>query len=364
LIGLAGVVVVVLVVASGCVLQGSWTTLTPAAPPSPPPGVTADPDFSDVSCPTEDFCLAVGAVVGDRYWEWSPLAERWDGSSWSVVDTSGLVTPDTAEFDYTERIDHVSCRSADQCVAAVSQKVEDLIFGGEDIYDRVYTWDGTAWTRVMFDYFEADDDKLIDCSTGGNCIVWAELNSEAAIWDGATWVETGNFADGPGSCAGQDFCVRNGQWAGYAEHWDGATWTIEPLPEENFAASAIDCTSPVRCVAVGILDSDFDEVGELASALWNGTEWTMPEVPVAGEGTFDGVSCVGGECVGLGTAEGERVTLAFSGNKWYEVEDTPGGADTVYEDLSCVGLSCLAVGWSGPKATSSLVAAEYVWTRD
>jgi hypothetical protein len=293
-VGLAGVVLVVLVVASGCVLTGSWAALTPAAPPAPPPGVTADPDFADVSCPTDDFCLAVGAVVGDDYSEWIPLAETWDGSSWSVVDTGDLERPAPPGETFTERLDHVSCRAADDCVATVSELYDDG--NAADIYGRVFTWDGADWTEIELDLLEPEQPKDVDCSPGGHCIIWEDDLGGYAIWDGTSVVsEDWTFADGPGACAGQDLCVRNAQWAGFAEHWDGSTWTTQPLPEEEFVASSIDCTSPTMCVAVGIFDPDFDEVGELTSAKWDGTAWTMPAVPVTDEGTFDAVSCVGGE---------------------------------------------------------------------
>jgi hypothetical protein len=356
-IGLAGVVLVVLVVASGCVLQGSWTALTPAAPPAPPPGVTADPDFSDVSCPTDDFCLAVGAAVGNPLPDWTPVAEVWDGATWSVVDTSDLVSPDDEEVDYGDRIDHVSCRAVDDCVVVVEELFD--FDGAADIYSRIFTWDGANWTEASVEFLDDELPTDVDCAVNGVCMVWQDFEIAYATWDGSSWsdIEWSN-AEGPAACHGPSFCVRIGQWTGFADHWNGSTWTVHLMPEAFFASS-VDCTSSSMCVAVGALD----EHGPLTSASWDGTTWTTREVPVVEDGAFDGVSCVGGECVALATAGGERVTLAFSGNKWFEIEDTPGGADTVYEDLSCAGLSCLAVGWSGPAATSSLVAAEYVWTR-
>jgi hypothetical protein len=364
-LGVGAVLVVVALVASACVLNGSWAAMTPAAPPAPPPGVTSDPDFSDVSCPEVDWCLAVGAVVGDDYSNWVPLAQVWDGSAWTTVDTAGLLGPDSPpDIIFTERLDHVACRASNDCVVTLDQLIE--ADGSGDIYGRVFTWDGTDWTRAEFDALEPEAPKDVDCAVGGVCLVWEQDLGGYAFWDGSTWSgDDWTFADGPGSCFGPDFCVRNGQWAAFMEHWDGTEWTSVDFPAENFVASAIDCTSATRCLAVGIDDPDFDASGPLASARWNGTEWSMEPVAVAGEGTFDGLSCASSaECVALGTTGSGRETVAWNGKDWYEIAGPPGGLSTIYEDLSCAGLSCVAVGWSFPPETSSLRAAEYAWTRD
>jgi hypothetical protein len=365
ILSMVGLVALVALVACACVLTGSWTALSPAAPPAPPPGVTSDPDFSDVSCPAVDWCLAVGAVVGDDYANWVPLAQVWDGSSWTVVDTSGLQAPDSPpEAIFTERLDHVACRAPNDCVVSLDQLFESD--GSADIYGRVFTWDGTDWTQASFDFLEPEAPKDVDCAVGGVCIVLEQDLGGYAFWDGSTWSgDDSSFGDGPAACFGSNFCVRNGQWAGFMEHWDGVEWTVVDFPEENFVASAVDCTSATRCLAVGISDPDFSETGPLRSALWNGTAWTMEPVPVVGEGTVSALSCASSaECVALGESASGPVTVAWNGGDWYEIDGPPGQPATVYTSLSCVGLSCLAVGWSGPAATSSLAAADYTWTRD
>jgi hypothetical protein len=322
--------------------------------------VTSDPDLSDVSCPEVDWCLAVGASVGYSLPNWAPLAQIWDGSTWTVVDTSDLVEPDTAELDLGIRLDEVSCRSTTDCVATTQQFVS--VDGGADIYADVHRWDGTDWYPLLDDpdqeFHEAPKD--VDCAVGGMCIITVDHETVAYFWDGATFVETGHSdADDAASCAGLAFCVRMSDHWPTAEHWDGTAWTPVPVPVASLVG-AVDCVSASRCVAVGSLD---DLGGPMQSLAWDGTAWTALALPVSGNGAFSGLSCVGQECVALGTtAAGDRLTLGLVGSTWYALEATPGGADTVYEGLSCVGESCLAVGWSGPANASTHVAAEYDWS--
>jgi hypothetical protein len=101
------------------------------------------------------------------------------------------------------------------------------------------------------------------------------------------------------------------------------------------------------------------------STYWDGATWTMADVPSDTEGELVSVSCAGGECVSLGyLVTGGRLTRAFTGDRWYAIEEAPGGPDTFYYDLSCLDLWCVAVGTSGPPTDGSPAAAEYRWTRD
>jgi hypothetical protein len=58
---LAGLVVTVALVASSCVLDGTWTVVGP-----PPPSSGAEAELVDVACPTRDFCMAVGLEWSDE----------------------------------------------------------------------------------------------------------------------------------------------------------------------------------------------------------------------------------------------------------------------------------------------------------
>ena len=84
---------------------GRWVDLATRTPR----GAIAD-FFSAVSCPSLDFCVAVGsALVGLRY---QSLIESWNGKNWSLSPPLTLESrADSAELD------GVSCASPRQCVA-------------------------------------------------------------------------------------------------------------------------------------------------------------------------------------------------------------------------------------------------------
>jgi hypothetical protein len=360
---LVGVMAVVALVASGCVLNGSWVDLDELNPPLP--GTSPDADLQDVSCPVVDFCLGVGATSSDDPANWEPLAVTSDGGP-TVIDTSGVTRPAPPGVTLSFRLSRVGCRAADDCIA-IAHEYSDV--PDTNLVSHVFTWDGATWTLVPLD-LDAEADKDVECATGGPCIVWATGFGRTFLWDGGAWTDLGeSSAEGPGSCGGPASCVRiSHSWSTAAGdrsavHWDGETWTPLPVPDDQFWARAVDCSSPSRCVAVG---ASIDEGRiEPSSALWDGANWTMADVPSEPEGELLSVSCVGGECVALGyTFDGGRSTRAFTGDRWYAVEEAPGGPDTFYYDLSCLDLSCVAVGTSGPPTDGSPAAAEYRWTRD
>lgn len=61
---------------------GKWTV---NAPPSPLVNGVPEDDLRGVSCPDADTCFAVGERGGSP--SASPLSERWDGHTWSVLST-------------------------------------------------------------------------------------------------------------------------------------------------------------------------------------------------------------------------------------------------------------------------------------
>jgi hypothetical protein len=80
--------------------------------PSPTPAAAETAQLEMVSCSTPAECLAVGYFTVEPGIE-VPLAERWDGSDWSIAQVR---TP----HGYGARLDGVSCAAAATCVAVGS----------------------------------------------------------------------------------------------------------------------------------------------------------------------------------------------------------------------------------------------------
>ena len=81
-----------------------------------------------VACTSSTECTAVGEGLGTNTTDWVPLAERWNGTTWSVQEPLGGGA----------RSSGVSCASATECT----------FVGGYDSYTPLAeNWNGTAWTE-------------------------------------------------------------------------------------------------------------------------------------------------------------------------------------------------------------------------
>ena len=90
-------------------LTQEWNGISWATVPSPNPATASNAELTDVSCISTSFCMAVGwATFGSGLVD-SPLAEQWNGTSWSMTTLTGLAT--------TSGLNAVSCTSATSCVA-------------------------------------------------------------------------------------------------------------------------------------------------------------------------------------------------------------------------------------------------------
>lgn len=91
----------------------TWTATQPGTTPTGFPE-----DFLGVSCPTSSWCVAVGAYNEAVYLGGPPLAEAWNGSTWTVMNT-GPVSGTGTNPSYT--FTSVSCPSSTFCVAVGSR---------------------------------------------------------------------------------------------------------------------------------------------------------------------------------------------------------------------------------------------------
>jgi PKD repeat protein len=93
-----------------------------------------------VSCNTPSACMAVGShlsKIGSQFL-WAPLAERWNGSAWSL---QAIPEPPASE---EASLSGVSCASANSCTAVGSYRQ----ISGSDSYAEVLgeRWNGTSWS--------------------------------------------------------------------------------------------------------------------------------------------------------------------------------------------------------------------------
>ena len=173
-----------------------------------------DSELRGVSCTSSASCIAVGVVFKQQYGV--PLAERWDGHSWSVQRTAQPRGTSVGELN------GVSCASAADCTAVGDAEPK---FGNpETLVER---WDGKRWS----------------IQPSPNPYGYAELEGV--------------------SCPSTRACAAVGiGWPGHAlprtpvaERWQGSGWSIQPLPRRSDAfdsgLNGVSCTSANACTAVG-----------------------------------------------------------------------------------------------------------------
>lgn len=275
----------------------AWTLQSPAAPARPVSGL-----LEGVSCPAVSLCIAVGHDDADA----SALTEHWDGTTWTMVPNPA---PPAAQLM------SVSCTAPDACTAVGNA------IGVNPAAALIERWDGSSWTVQPAPAPSAGRDDLVSvsCPTVSRCVAAGDADTDGVIntpgfgplvevWDGSSWTRT---VLGPGtagfltgvSCAAADACTAVGYLSGppqttLAFTWDGTSWTRQPTPDavSNDQLAAVSCVTAVRCMSVGAGGQTPLTIQPFAEP-WDGASWTAQTVPVSdaggavGAGVLAGVSC-------------------------------------------------------------------------
>jgi len=201
---------------------------------------------------------------------------------------------------------------------------------------------------------------------------------ESGYFDGTTWtVQPMSLPPHPAqditlagiSCAGPGFCMAVGDYSygvaampspaardkTLAEHWNGSSWRVTGSVDVASwdQLSAVSCTSPRACSAVGSGGS-----GQFALAeRWDGSRWTIqhvPDVNPVGYTQLTAVSCSSpSACMALGTynVAASAIAESWNGAAW-QLSPMPGPPQPQPfirpVGLSCTGpAACAAVGTDG-----------------
>ena len=259
-----------------------------------------------VSCTSFTACTAVGKYVNSEegHEKSHILAERWNGTAWSVQSTSAAIEAST--------LTGVSCTTATACTAVGEY---DDFPSGETTFAEV--WNGTAWSFQETAGFLAKSAR-VSCTSATACTLVGTItpggldNAATERWNGTKWAsqtpvnpERQNVLHTV-SCAALTRCIAVGAQKGeetpsktLAEIWNGTSWATQETtnPEgENNELRGVSCPSTTACVAVGITDAKDWLLGggNPMAESWNGTKWTSLSVPKAAEAketALDGVSC-------------------------------------------------------------------------
>ena len=326
-----------------------------------PNGSTYDNQLFGVTCTSESQCFAVGTMQNDHTGNLQTLVERWDGSSWSIVNS-----PNAANWD---RLFNVTCISETQCFAVG-------FYLTNYNHPLIEQWNGSSWSVVTSPNGGTFNNYLYDvvCNSATNCFAVGYYNATGGAdqtlieqWNGSAWSvasspNTANRTNGLAAvaCTSASNCVAVGSY--YAsirggvlmEQWNGSSWEIVPsgaLTATNDELNGVTCTSADDCFAVG---EYFD--GNVNAPLiqrWNGASWSIVPSPSTNPTEYyylSGVACSSAtNCFAVGDyRQTNRLTFIeqWNGSSW-SIVTSPNPVNGSYLDGVACGseTSCFAVGY-------------------
>jgi hypothetical protein len=320
-------------------LAERWDGATWTIQPTPkPPGVVST-QLSSVSCTSSTACTAVGNSVTDATAApadavTAPLAERWDGTNWTIQPTPkppGVVSA---------QLSSVSCTSSTACTAVGSA-------GSTSLAER---WNGTNWAiqptpRPPGAIYKFTSLRSVSCTSPISCT--AVGNSDTGL--PYTGTDTTDLS--------------------LAETWNGTKWTIQPMVQPaaptQTSFSGVSCTSPAACTAVGTIEPANVPSAVLAEK-WDGETWTAAPSPSPPDGGWlADVSCPSSAtCTAVGGENSGPLAEVQNGTKWTITPTAqPGGV--LYPSLkgvSCTSpTACIAVGQVGNNSNTAEGALAEKW---
>lgn len=302
-----------------------------------------------VSCPTGSMCVAVGTVtVGSDV---GMLAERWNGRRWAVMH---LARPAGA---ISAGLTGVSCTSALACTAV------GYDYGPGENGTLAERWNGSKWSiqPTPSPGNEGIPFAAVSCGSATSCTVVGYYDfgdpgfastTLAEHWDGHSWsTQSLPPAGNPGgdltsiSCR-RLACTAAGDYDGQSDEgpgtaplalrWNGTTWAVQPTPgdatqNDTSGLTGVSCPSARTCTAVGVSDS-----GGPLVLHWNGAAWRSQSVAgnFALNYALNAVSCRSATaCMAIGSSAAAR----WNGRRWASQKiHVPSGA----HGLSLIAVSC------------------------
>jgi hypothetical protein len=347
--------------------------------PSPNP-LARTGQLAGVSCSSSSSCTAVGDYT-KRFGRTVTLAERWNRTSWRVESTPN---PEGAP---SSALNAVDCTSSSVCVAVGTS----FTHSGAEI-TLAERWDGTRWSIQATPNPSSGGGVLfgVSCTSASACTAVGASNAGtfAERWNGTKWAIQ-LTPNPPGAqfsflsavaCTSSSACTAvggygnsSGTLVSLAERWDGTRWRIQATPNPSGAQfsvlNAVACTSSSACTAVGG-SVNGSGTGVNLAERWNGTKWAIqltPNPPGAQFSFLSAVACTSSSaCTAVGAYgnnSGTLVTLAerWNGTTW-SIQPTlnrPRASGSGLAAVSCPRPSfCMAAGPSANSFSTPVSLAE------
>jgi hypothetical protein len=209
---------------------------------------------------------------------------------------------------------------------------------------RIYSWDGSVWTKLGSDLDgEAIDDNFgasVSMNAAGDRVAIGAIGNDGSgsnagrvriySWNGSAWTQLGANIDGEAiadeagysismNAAGDRVAIGaryndgSGSNAGHVRiySWDGSVWTklgsnINGEAADDYSGVSISMNAAGDRVAIGAPNNDGSglNAGHVRIYSWNGSAWTQLGSDIDGEAAGD----ISGNSVSMNTA-GDRVAI-------------------------------------------------------
>ncbi|MGH9292748.1 MAG: hypothetical protein ACRDZ6_08250 [Acidimicrobiales bacterium] len=334
---------------------------------SRPAVVASQNDLLADSCAAPDHCVAVGVYLSGAGEH--TFAQTFNGHSWKIVSTP---SPGRGAG-----LDAVSCPTLNWCLAVGGNNqggvTEQLVGGSWRVLASPKAAGHTTLTGVS-----CVTSKW--CMAVGNDGP-RQNETLAELYHGHGWsvkpvAEPKGFGGSlvrAVSCASVSFCVMTGWYSGngtprggrvLAEVFDGSSWTPTPLRLAGTQPwlNAISCPTAGACVAIGSTNLSEPSPATVSERYKSGT-WTRIVEPRSLSGAhLGGIWCASASsCVAVGAYRSGTGAERLSSAGWSEMRTpNPAGASPGLAGLSCrTSNSCVAVGqYTGGAASEVSTLAE------
>ena len=332
--------------------------------PTPSPAGATESALFGVACSSAGACTAVGYFQASN--RSAPLAERWDGTAFSVqpVPRAG----------FSSMLHGVSCPAANACTAVGASRI--FTGGGEFRFvPLAERWDGTAWSIQPLPGSGVAALYGVSCPAVSDCTAVGAGGAEqwnGSAWSpepvpSPPGAVPGTVFPRAVSCPAPSACIAVGSFSvstssssglrPLAERWDGSAWSVLPVPTPagGGALDGVSCSAATACTAVG--GHRFSPQGLSVLTLaerWNGMVWSIQPTPTplgAGDAGLSGVSCPAATACTAAGAFGNPPgsnTLAehWDGTAWsIQPTPNPGRGDNFLDTVACPApATCLATG--------------------
>jgi len=247
--------------------------------PKPQRGTRSE--LNAVACPSSKLCFAVGGVIptGHGNVPGAPLIERFNGARWQLE----------ASPEATGPLDSISCSSRSACTAVGGW--ESFVTPSTPVYSSVAErWNGSGWSLQSFpapagatgagllgvsclarqcgavgsaqftDTYAGQAEPGVDHVLVGDWVAssWSTraLPFPRGVYRGSTsaprgWLYGISCASSRSCAAVGEYVATNGDIGPLAADWDGAAWSETALRRGPVALKSVACPSSGWCMAVG-----------------------------------------------------------------------------------------------------------------